>query len=130
MEVSNDDILIFYLPAESIPTADESRPVFSTQLHAPSQSIFKSFIDKVPYIPYTMSAPAQGPPPPNPPTGDSSKPQESSDVPQQTTQENESAEQQQQQQEVEQPKEDTFEDVPEHVVKVSIFNWCFALGMD
>ncbi|OWZ70062.1 26S protease regulatory subunit 6A-B [Cryptococcus neoformans] len=64
-----------------------------------------------------MSAPAQDPPPPNPPAGDSSKPQESSDVPQQTTQENESAEQQQQQQEVEQFKEDTFEDVPEHVVK-------------
>lgn len=105
------------------PHADESRPLFSTQLHAPSQSIFKSFIDKLLYILYTMSAPAQDPPPPNPPAGDSSKPQESSDVPQQTTQEIESAEQQQQQ-EVEQPKEDTFEDVPEHVVKVGYFDCC------
>ncbi|KIR38740.1 26S protease regulatory subunit 6A-B [Cryptococcus deuterogattii 99/473] len=70
-----------------------------------------------------MSAPAQGPPPPSNPTdGDSIKPQESSDAPQQTTQENESAEQQQQQEEVEQPKpkEDTFEDVPEHVVKSDV----------
>ncbi|WVQ92405.1 hypothetical protein IAS59_006214 [Cryptococcus gattii] len=70
-----------------------------------------------------MSAPAQDPPPPSNPTdGDSIKPQESSDAPQQTTQENESAEQQQQQEEVEQPKpkEDTFEDVPEHVVKSDV----------
>lgn len=81
-----------------------------------------------------MSAPAQDPPPPSNPTdGDSIKPQESSDAPQQTTQENESTEQQQQQQEeVEQPKpkEDTFEDVPEHVVKVGLFNCYPVFDMD
>lgn len=80
-----------------------------------------------------MSAPAQDPPPPSNPTdGDSIKPQESSDAPQQITQENESAEQQQQQEEVEQPKpkEDTFEDVPEHVVKVGLFNCYPVFDMD